>query len=163
LARLYDKRGKPAEAEPLARRSLEIREKALGPDHPIVASSLDTLAEVLCHLGRHDQAEPLARRSPAIREKDPRRDPPERADSLGPRGKDHEAEAVYKRALAIREKALPADHPALIDLLDRFAALLRKAGRAAEADAIDARAKAARGRHEEQSPTDPVKARPPAP
>ena len=36
--------GKYAEAIPLAERALEIREKALGPDHPDVATSLSNLA-----------------------------------------------------------------------------------------------------------------------
>ena len=37
LARLYDDQGRYAEAEPLYKRALAIREKALGPDHPDVA------------------------------------------------------------------------------------------------------------------------------
>ena len=36
--------GKYAEAEPLYQRALEIREKALGPEHPDVALSLNNLA-----------------------------------------------------------------------------------------------------------------------
>jgi hypothetical protein len=39
--------GKLAEAEPFSRRSLAIVEKALGPDHPHVASVLSTLASLL--------------------------------------------------------------------------------------------------------------------
>ena len=35
-----------AEAEPLIKRSLAIREKVLGPDHPDVARSLNNLAEL---------------------------------------------------------------------------------------------------------------------
>ena len=44
LALLYDTQGKYAEAEPLYKRALEIDEKALGPDHPSVAVSLNNLA-----------------------------------------------------------------------------------------------------------------------
>ena len=36
--------GRYAEAEPLYERALAIREKALGPDHPDVATSLNNLA-----------------------------------------------------------------------------------------------------------------------
>lgn len=39
--------GKFTEAEPLHKRALVIREKALGSDHPAVASSLSNLAVVL--------------------------------------------------------------------------------------------------------------------
>ena len=44
LAALYDSQGKYAEAEPLHKRSLAIREKVLGKEHPDVALSLNNLA-----------------------------------------------------------------------------------------------------------------------
>jgi tetratricopeptide (TPR) repeat protein len=43
LAAVYQSQGKYAEAEPLYKRSLKIREKALGKDHPYVATSLNNL------------------------------------------------------------------------------------------------------------------------
>ena len=43
LANLYNTQGKYGEADPLYKRSLEIWEKALGPDHPSVATSLENL------------------------------------------------------------------------------------------------------------------------
>ncbi len=46
LATLYDTQGKYAEAEPLYQRSLAILEKALGPEHPLVATSLDRIVSV---------------------------------------------------------------------------------------------------------------------
>ena len=39
--------GKLDEAEPLYRRGLAISEKALGPDHPGVATTLNNLAQLL--------------------------------------------------------------------------------------------------------------------
>jgi hypothetical protein len=56
-------------AEPLFKRSLAIREKALGPDHPDVATSLDMLAILYKRQGRYADAEPLHKRSLAIGEK----------------------------------------------------------------------------------------------
>jgi tetratricopeptide (TPR) repeat protein len=44
LAALYDSMGNYAAAEPLYKRSLDIREKALGMEHPDVAASLNNLA-----------------------------------------------------------------------------------------------------------------------
>jgi tetratricopeptide (TPR) repeat protein len=44
LAELYRAQGQYAQAEPLYKRSLAIVEKALGPDHPNVATSLNNLA-----------------------------------------------------------------------------------------------------------------------
>jgi tetratricopeptide (TPR) repeat protein len=61
--------GKFAEAVPLAQQVLAIREKALGPDHPDVAQSLNNLAELYKTQGRYAEAEPLYKRSLAIWEK----------------------------------------------------------------------------------------------
>jgi len=44
LAGLYQDQDRTAEAEPLYQRSLAIREKVLGPDHPLVGTALDNLA-----------------------------------------------------------------------------------------------------------------------
>ena len=74
--------GRYAEAEPLYRRSLEIREKQLGPDHPDVATSLNNLAVLYQAMGRYAEAEPLYRRSLEIREKQLGRDHPDVATSL---------------------------------------------------------------------------------
>jgi tetratricopeptide (TPR) repeat protein len=61
--------GRNAEAEPLYKRSLAIREKALGPDHPEVATSLNNLAGFYQSQARFDVAEPMYKRSLAIQEK----------------------------------------------------------------------------------------------
>ena len=47
------------DAEPLHKRALEIREKALGPVHPDVASSLNNLASLYKDQGKYEDAEPL--------------------------------------------------------------------------------------------------------
>jgi tetratricopeptide (TPR) repeat protein len=44
LAGLYRAQGRLAEAEPLFKRGLTIREKALGPEHPAVGIALNNLA-----------------------------------------------------------------------------------------------------------------------
>ncbi len=46
LALLYEAQGRYGDAEPLYKRALAIREKALGPEHPDVAQSLHNLAKV---------------------------------------------------------------------------------------------------------------------
>ena len=50
-------------------RALAIREKALGPDHPAVASALQSLAAVHVELGHYAKAEILMKRALAIVEK----------------------------------------------------------------------------------------------
>jgi tetratricopeptide (TPR) repeat protein len=44
LAELYRIQGNYGDAEPLYQRALRIWETALGPDHPLVATSLNNLA-----------------------------------------------------------------------------------------------------------------------
>ncbi len=66
---LYHAQGRYAEAELLYKRALEIREKALGPDHPDVANSLNNLASLYDEQGRYGEAEPLLKRALTILEK----------------------------------------------------------------------------------------------
>jgi tetratricopeptide (TPR) repeat protein len=68
LVELYQA-GKFSEAMPLAQRALAIWEKALGPDHPDVATSLNNLAKIYRRQGRYTDAEPLNRRALAISRK----------------------------------------------------------------------------------------------
>ncbi len=74
--------GQYAEAEPLYKRSLAIQEKALGPDHPDVATTLNNLAEIYRNQGRYAEAEPLHKRSLEISEKAFGPDHPDVATSL---------------------------------------------------------------------------------
>jgi len=68
LAGVYRAQGRYAEAEPLYRRALAIREKALGAEHPDVAQSLNNLALLYAAQGRFGEAEPLHKPALAIRE-----------------------------------------------------------------------------------------------
>src|SRR5262249_41239691 len=130
LAELYRAQGRYADAEPLYKRSLAIREKALGADHPYVAVSLNSLAELYRIQGRYADAEPLYKLALRI------------AETYGPVAYDHpafagllnnlaelyraqgryaDAEPLYKRSLAIREKAFGTDHPDVAVSLNNLA------------------------------------------
>ena len=54
-------------AEPLYKRALAIREKALGPDNPAVATSLENMAALYRKTGRAKEAESLESRAARIR------------------------------------------------------------------------------------------------
>jgi hypothetical protein len=69
LGGLYFRQGKYAEAEPLCKRGLAILEKALGPEHPAVAKSLENYAALLRKTHREAEAEPMEARAKAIRAK----------------------------------------------------------------------------------------------
>ncbi len=73
-----------AEAEPLMRRALTVRENSLGPDHPNVAAILNNLALLLRATNRLAEAELLYRRALAMGEA-----------ALGP---DHPKVAIRRRA-----------------------------------------------------------------
>ncbi len=67
LAELYRTQGQYAQAEPLHKRALAIREKALGPEHPQVAQSLENYAAVMRQTGRRAKAANMETRAKAIR------------------------------------------------------------------------------------------------
>jgi tetratricopeptide (TPR) repeat protein len=69
LAALRLRQKHHAEAEPLYQRVLAILEKALGPDHPDVATTLDNLAIVYRVGHRLDEAIQTYKRVLTIREK----------------------------------------------------------------------------------------------
>jgi tetratricopeptide (TPR) repeat protein len=136
-------RARFAEAEPLYRRSLEICEKALGPEHQNVAGALNNLALFYDSLGRGAEAEPLYERGLAIYEK-----------TLGPEdgrvattvnnlamlycsmGKYTEAELLYQRSLEIYEKALEPDDPKIAMVLRNLAELYDSLKRYPEAEKL---------------------------
>ncbi len=74
-----------AQAEPLYQRALAIDEKALGPEHPAVATGLNNLALLYYAEGKYTEAEPLFRRALAIAEKALGPEHPQVATSLNSR------------------------------------------------------------------------------
>lgn len=69
LAQLRVVQGQPEKAEPLYRRALAIRGRALGSSHPEVAKTLEDLANALRKLGRADEAVSLELRAKNFRPK----------------------------------------------------------------------------------------------
>jgi len=156
---LYE-RARYAEAEPLYQQSLGSWEKALGPEHPSVATSLNNLAELYRAQGKYAELEPLHRRALGIWEKSLGPEYPLVATSLNnlaehyrAQGKYAEGEPLYQRALRILEKALGPEHPNVATVLVNYALLLRQTGRVSQAAEMDARAKAIRARHASQRPS----------
>lgn len=138
-----------AKAEVPIRRAVAILEKVLGPEHPEVAGNLTNLGGRLRDQGKFAEAEPILKRALAIREKIL---PPNDADIVRSRlgvanlyadqGRVAEAEPLFQRCVAVLEeiKAYGTGYPNLPDTLRAYAAVLRKAGRAAEATPMEARA-----------------------
>ena len=132
---LQASQGKYPEAEALLRRSLALKEKALGTDHPSYGASLHALAGVVSKQGKYPEAEALLRRSLALVEKALGTDHPSYGASLhalagvvSKQGKYPEAEALLRRSLAIDEKALGTDHPSLYPTLTNLAGIMAQLG-----------------------------------
>ncbi|CAN0535993.1 unnamed protein product, partial [Laminaria digitata] len=108
--------GKYAEAEPLYARCQAIKEKALGPEHPSLATTLNNLVEHLfLRISRLDHIPSFLCNS---RESLRGPDHPDVALSLNNRGKYAEADSLYLRAIEIGEKTLSPDHPDLATRLN---------------------------------------------
>jgi tetratricopeptide (TPR) repeat protein len=140
-------RGNYAAGEAPARRSVELRERALGPDHPLVAADLAALAAIVDGLGRHGEAERMYVRVLSIFERTYGPDHYEIAINLNnlagvrhAQGRVVDAEALYRRALSIKETLLGSDHPDVALSLNNLALLLEGTDRSAEAGLLYQRA-----------------------
>jgi tetratricopeptide (TPR) repeat protein len=117
-------RARLSEAEPLYIKSRSIRETVLGPDDPLVATSLHNQAWLYSDQGKYAEAEPLYLRSISIREASLESNHLNVANSFSrigwlylKQGKYAETESYFRRSLEIREKLLPSQH---IDIADSF-------------------------------------------
>ena len=118
LSALYRQQGKHGEVEPLYKRALAIREKALGPEHSHVANSLNNLAALYYAQGKYVEAEPLFKRTLAILEKALGPEHPDVATCLEnyaallkQMGRGAEAEPLEARARAIRARQAEKNPP----------------------------------------------------
>lgn len=134
-------------AEALARRALDMREAALGPDHPDVAAALVALGNVYRMQNRASEAAPFYRRALAIQERALGAESAALVPALESlafveiaQRRYAEAEPLYRRALAIREKATGPDDISLVATLGSLASLLSAQKRDAEALRFDERA-----------------------
>lgn len=130
-----------AEAEPLYRRSLLIREQQLGQTHPDVSVNLNNLSLALKELGNFAEAELLFRRSLAIEEQHKGSESPEFAKGLlnlgallAEIGNFIGAEQLFRRGLAIMEKNFGSEHIDMAKSQQNLGGLLYMLGKYAEAE-----------------------------
>jgi tetratricopeptide (TPR) repeat protein len=117
---MYGK-GQYVEAIPLARKSLDLLEKAVGPNHHIVGTPLNNLAQLLQASGNYAGAQPLYER--ALKLYEPFLGPTHPAiaktfsnlaNVLVAQGRYEEAEPLYERAMRIQEGAPEKVNPDLV-------------------------------------------------
>ena len=128
-------KGNYESAKPLYERSLAIREKTFGKEHPDVAESLNNLAELYRTQGDYESAKPLYERSFAIFEKTFGKEHPHVAQSLNnlaglyyAQGDYESAKPLFERSLAICEKTFGKEHPLVATSLNNLAELYRTQG-----------------------------------
>ncbi|HEY4058903.1 MAG TPA: tetratricopeptide repeat protein, partial [Kofleriaceae bacterium] len=132
---LHDAKGEPLVAKPFYEKALALREEIYGPDHLMVALSLNNLAGIPYTLGKLDEARALHLRAKTIREK-----------TLGPVSRDlavtlnalaaidedeqkyDDAEKGFRHAIAIWEEVLGKDHPDVGAAHNNLGNLLRRKG-----------------------------------
>jgi TonB family protein len=158
--------GKYDKALPLAKRALELRETALGPDHESVQAALLNLAEIYSALKKYGDAQKLVERLLKTHEK-----------NVGPEDAGvaiyldklafltyvqldfSKSEAALKRALAIREKAFGQNHAEYATSLFSLAEFYRFRGKVDKAQPLYEQAAILRGKLLGQKHPDYLKAR----
>ena len=139
---LYEQ-GRYAEAEPLFRKALDIRRRALGEGHADIAANYGNLASSISGQGRWAEAEPLFRKALDIFRTSLGEKHPETAigyNNLGynlrQEGRDADAEPFLRKALEIRRAILGERHLDTAESYGSLAASLVGQGRAAEAELL---------------------------
>jgi tetratricopeptide (TPR) repeat protein len=147
LGGLEHARGNCAKGEPLARKSVELRERALGPDALEVGCDLAALAALLDCQGKFNESAPLYLRALDIFEHALGPDNLETgmavanlAAAKSAQGQHAEAASYFADALLIQSRHLGPSHPSLGFTLNNMAVLERARGNAAGAEWMFARA-----------------------
>ncbi|QRK08492.1 serine/threonine protein kinase [Archangium violaceum] len=137
---VFQEMGRYEEARTRYERSLELRKKALGPEHAKVAASLNNLGTVLGEMGKYKEARASYENALLIRRKALGSDHPLVALSysnlgtaLGAMGRYDEARDWFEHALAIRKKVLGLEHPDVASSLTNLGTALDPLGRYEEA------------------------------
>ncbi len=140
LGALFQRQGKYNEALEQFQRGRETRERALGPEHPDVADSLNNAALVLRHLGHYEKAIENYQRAAAIKEKVFGPNHPWAVGSETNLGAVYAMQGKYdlallhgRNALDLSEKLLGPRHPSLANALNNIGGILWGLGRYDEA------------------------------
>jgi tetratricopeptide (TPR) repeat protein len=149
---MYFQQEKYGAAEPLYRRALDIRDKTLGPLHPLTGVAAQNLAGLYKAQSNFDEADALYKRSLSIFEESAGPDSPEVGSVLDAvssmyaiEGKYAEALPIYARLVEVEERAFGQQSLVLANTLDGYAQASRKLGQDAKAGELEDRAKTIRG------------------
>jgi hypothetical protein len=151
LARVLYHQGRFAQAEPLARWSLQVREAHPRVKPEAVFQSLFVLGKIEIALAHYGDAETHLRKALAIQERTLGAEHGELvltldalAGVLSAETKYDEAETLYKRTLDIEARTLPPSSLEIADTSEHYAATLRAQDRLTESEFFEAKARAIR-------------------
>ena len=135
--------GEYAKAEPLCREALQIRQKVLGPEHPVTGTSLEiNLAALYGIWVNTPRPNHLYQEALEIRQKvlGPENPSIRHSDNLAllyeDMGEYSKAEPLCIEALEIRQKVLGHEHPQTAQSLDNLAVLYKAMGEYAKAEPL---------------------------
>jgi len=151
IGAVYYKLGLFAEAEPLYRQSLELREQVLGAEDSETLGSMNNLATLYMNAGRPDEAEPLYVAALAGRRRVLGSQHPDTLVSMNnlailsrKLGRHDVAERLYTEALAAQRRVLGSSHQDTARTMNNLSELFRIEGRLAEAVPLQEEALAVR-------------------
>jgi len=140
---VYDNLGLYPRAHSLQQKSLEIRQRVLGPNHHDTLESMNSLAGVLWSEGHYAEAEKFYRETLDIRRHVLGPEHPDilasmtgLATALWSEGHYAEAEKLYRETLDIRRRVLGPEHPDALGSMNGLANVLDDDGRYAEAEKL---------------------------
>jgi serine/threonine protein kinase/tetratricopeptide (TPR) repeat protein len=141
LAERYGEMGMYAAALPLEQRSLAIRRRVLGEDHPDTLDSMNTMGHLLQDQGKLSDAEPYFREALDRRRRKLGADHPDTLSSMNSmghlledQGKLEEAEPFFREALANRRRVLGNEHRDTLTSVNNLGVLLDLEGKLNEAE-----------------------------
>ncbi|KAI7911535.1 kinesin light chain [Pyricularia oryzae] len=143
IAEVYNFLGQYEEAEQMHRKTLELREKVLGPENPSTFESMNNLALVLDNQGKYEEAEQMHRKTLALSEKVLGPENPSTFESmnnlasvLNRQGKYEEAEQMHRTTLALYKKVLGPENPSTLTSINNLVWVLNRQGKYEEAEDI---------------------------
>jgi len=147
LAHALWKHRRLAEAEPLARRALELAREVYGPEHEHVARSIGLVGVILFGRGRPAEAEPCYREAFEMNSRVLGATHLETLSSannlallLRRSGRLPAAEELYRQALAAQREQLGDDHPYTLTTMRNLGSMLSDRGQLSEAESLLAEA-----------------------
>jgi tetratricopeptide (TPR) repeat protein len=149
--------GKGEDYEKEAEIELASVRQTMGKDHPHVADCLTKLADQYCRRKKYREMEPILQEALRIREKCLGLEHPMVSTSLKNlarlyyfQARYELSEPLFKRALAIRQKVYGKGHSRYADVEEQYAKLLRKTGRAMQAQELENNVRIVRARFNAQ-------------